>query len=112
MIATHLSLFLYCFAPPHAGAPAGLWDEYVGSKQFVMGALMYFWILGYNLVSLLIYHKFERTETYPADDFYLASSPDHRSCDAGSAASQPAAEPAVLEMPDRQVAIAVPSNEN
>lgn len=80
------------------GDRAFRWRLYLESNQFLVGTLLYMWIVGFNIVSWVIYRQFERNEPYPADDYYVASL-DETGRGAGLA-------PLVLNLPDKRLALA------
>lgn len=65
--SVHLLLYLLFLVR----AQSARWDEYVDSNQFLVGVLLWIWIVGYNVVSWVIWHQFERDERYSADDYYV-----------------------------------------
>lgn len=84
----------YILAWQHKGH---VWRDYKTSNQFLVGVLIYIWILGYDLVSWVIWCQFEKRETYPADDYYVAAGP-----------SVGGEQPVLLEVPSEQLALGLP----
>ncbi|PJF17968.1 hypothetical protein PSACC_02275 [Paramicrosporidium saccamoebae] len=84
ILLTHLPIYLM--------APSA-WRVYISSNQYLVGGLLYMWLTGYMIISFVIYHQFERTERYPADDYYIMSE--------GSGAAMPE----LLVLPDGRLAV-------
>jgi hypothetical protein len=64
ILITHLPVYLMA---PDA------WRIYIASNQYLVGGLLYMWLTGYMIISFVIYHQFEQTERYPADDYYITT---------------------------------------
>lgn len=92
IVAFHLLFYILSWGWKGTG-----WREYQDSNQFLVGLLVDIWILGYDLVSWVIWCQFEKRETYPADDYYVAAGP-----------SESGAQPVLLEMPSEQLALGIP----
>lgn len=95
LLGLHGAIWAYCRAEEER---ASRWRLYLESNQFLVGTLLYFWIIGFNIVSWVIYRQFERNEPYPADDYYLAGLSE-----AGRVAQL---TPLILNLPDKRLALA------
>lgn len=67
-----LCLLNWCRLPSATVDGQTIWQLYSTSSQFLIGGLLYLWIVGYNVVSWVIWKQFEQSDNYPADDFYIA----------------------------------------
>jgi len=47
---------------------------YCSDGQIVVGWMLSFWFLGYNMISAMIWWQFERRESRPADDYEIIPS--------------------------------------
>lgn len=77
------------------------WDDYVDSNQFLVGVLLWIWIVGYNVVSWVIWHQFERDERYPADDYYVEGQAERIMGEGGWG-------PTVVQLPSETLQLAMP----
>lgn len=95
LLVLHAATWVYCRTDEER---AFRWRLYLESNQFLVGTLLYLWIVGFNIVSWVIYRQFEQNEPYPADDYYVSSLDE-----AGRGAQM---APLILNLPDKRLALA------
>jgi hypothetical protein len=103
LVSSAIAICVLAIASATTGRP--LLRLFMLSNQIVAAMLLFAWIAAYSLISLVIWHQFERSERYPADDYYLVPGE-------GAAESEGlcANVPIVVQLPDDQVGLAVPRN--
>lgn len=96
----------------------GIWQEYAESSQFLVGVIVYLWVTGYNVVSWVIWYQFERAETYPADDYYMAPMGDDTGAghdlsppptSGGHRLARSRTQPILVQLPNDQLAVGLKS---
>ena len=98
VVAIHFSLYLYGNKLDADSGRLTGWTDYIKSNQLLVGILLYLWIIGFNIVSFVIYRQFEQSEVLPADDFYICTW------------ERSGREPLVIRLPDHSIAIGMESD--